>query len=116
MDELEGPVNVRHAGASLLQLLPGFTEELVTAVIANRQAGRPVQDMAELVALAPPTARAALVDALGRLTQAVTFVPQAWILDVDAMAGPQPVHVRLQEHLGRDGARVVVRHHRRWLP
>lgn len=73
----DGTVNVNTADAAVLRTLPGFTDDVVSAVLEQRSGDTPLRSMQQLLRSLPTETRSALVKHLNELSGRAAFRTQA---------------------------------------
>jgi hypothetical protein len=116
VDVEPGPLSVNHLAEPILTTLPGLTAETAGRVVLHRSRGEVLTTFLEMGDQVSHSSREALVRAIPRLANVVTFAPPAWVFEADVEAGAPAVRVRTELHLARTGARVVVARRRTWIP
>ncbi|MEO8623805.1 MAG: hypothetical protein ABI625_22180 [bacterium] len=96
------------APAPVLAALPGFTEEVVERVLADRAAGRPMIELRDLMTGVSRAAAESLVVHFSELSILTTLEPRGWELTVRAVAGFPSVTVTSEVWFDRYGDHVVV--------
>ncbi len=111
LDVEPGPIALNQAPASVLALLPGFTDETVQRVLEARARGEPIasfQALSELLSPDDPGASA-------RLPAAAVFQPVAWVITARAMAGRPAVTSVVEVRLGRAGSGTSIGPQKSWV-
>lgn len=98
----DGPVYLQNATAEQLATLPGFTPEVIRAVLAERAWGTEIRGVGELVDALPPTLRDEVVAGSADLTGQLVFEPPAWDVTVRGTAAT------VRERWTRAGTTVLV--------
>ena len=96
------------APAAVLAALPGFTDDAVTQVLADRANGVWFGDLNMLRGRLPQAASDSILAHFQELAQTTTVDPNGWILNVAASAGDPAVVVTTELRLDRYADRAIV--------
>lgn len=100
-------VDVNTASVEDLARLPGFTPDVVAAVVEARAWGGRFADVDDLLARLPPEIADRLRAVYASLAGRLAFTPPGWVVAAGWDAGP-PASFVLREHWVRSGTRVAV--------
>jgi hypothetical protein len=103
-----GRVSLAHAGEEVLIAVPGVTRETADAITNRAQAGEPIADLSDALALVGPSSRDELIARYPEASRVTTAIPDAWLLRMTATAGRPVASATIEWRLTRNGARVVV--------
>lgn len=86
-----GMINVNRASPAVLRAALEFPEELVQLVLERNRRGHPVENLDQLIGLAPPGHRPLLAARYQDLIQALTFAPSELVVVATAGVGASPL-------------------------
>ena len=98
-----GRINLAAAPPVVLRSLPAFSDEVTSAVLRARQAGRPLRSLDELALRVSSGARAALLDATPELSSRVSFDTREVSVESEGWLDGSPVRVRAEALYERSG-------------
>jgi len=110
-----GPVSLNHGSAPVLEMLPGFSKELVDVVIADRARGVLVQSFAELGAGLSPSARDTLAARSAQLPATAVLDTDGWVITARRTMKQPAVTAVVEIRIGRSGSGITVVRHRSWI-
>jgi general secretion pathway protein K len=86
-----GQINLNRASAAVLRAALGIPHELVQLIRERNLRGRPVENLDNLIGLAPASQRAMLAARYQELIQAVSFAPSELVVIATAGVGASPL-------------------------
>jgi hypothetical protein len=92
----------------VLAALPGFTDDAVAQMLADRASGVWFGDLNALRGRLPQAAAESLLVHFQELTTTTTVDPEGWILTVTANAGAPAIAVTTELRLDRYADRAIV--------
>lgn len=103
------------APAAVLAALPGFTDDAVARVLADRADGRALLDLSTLMSRISRTAADSMAVHFEELVTTTTIEPQGWSLTAKVSVGWPAISISTDVWFGRyaDHA-VIVRHRSQW--
>jgi general secretion pathway protein K len=110
-----GRVNPARAPVTVLSALPGMTPPLIARIVALRNLGAPVTDLAAIAATLPPDVQDSLTDHYLALRSMLAGQTDAWIVSALATEGVAPASTAIDEvRLARNGTRLAIVRRRVW--
>jgi hypothetical protein len=108
----DGPVYLPMATAAQLATLPGFTPEVVAAVLERRAWGA-LSNLDQLLDALPPGLREGIMARYADLAPRLAFAPHGWDVEAPGSADPQDPPA-VVERWARGGSRVAVLRREVW--
>lgn len=109
-----GRIAINHAPAPVLRAIPGFTDELVDAVMIRRRQGVGVRSQRDLVGMVTGASRDTVLDRFSGLAALTTPDADAWILRAEHRLGPGSPAVTAELRVSMSGGTPAVVRRRRW--
>jgi DNA uptake protein ComE-like DNA-binding protein len=103
-----GRIAIGAAPVAVLRSIPGFTPELATAVVNDRDAHGPLADLSELFTLTSHASAEQLEEHFQEVLQVAAVDPDAWILRASAMSGMPAMPAFVDWRLVRQGDGVAI--------
>jgi type II secretory pathway component PulK len=109
-----GRIAINHAPAPVLRAIPGFTDQLVDAVLIRRRQGVGIRSQRDLVGMVTGASRDTLLYHFSGLAALTTPGADAWIVRAEHRQGPGSPTVTVELRVSISGATPVVVRRRRW--
>ncbi|MDB4881511.1 MAG: hypothetical protein JWL95_277 [Gemmatimonadetes bacterium] len=98
-----GQINVNAASPTVLRSLPGLGDEAIALIVRSQNGMMPLRSLEELTNQLSSSARTAIVDAGGDLTQRVTFEAREVVVEAEGWVDGSPSPVRAEAMFARTG-------------
>jgi general secretion pathway protein K len=98
-----GQINLNAASATVLRSLPGLGDEAIEVIVRSQNGSAPLRSLEELMNQLSSSARTAITDAGGDLTQRITFEAREVIVEAEGWVDGSASPVRAEAMFTRSG-------------